>query len=232
MKGNKNIAEILTKRGINVELFQNLKYSVTKFDDVNGNSIERTKIELERGFPIYCLCDGYYMSWYGDYGSLGFDCTWKTSITNLPYQSPHYMYEKLDLLSKAPGNFKEFDGDLCRKELIETVKESSGYEELDEVEQEKLLDYIRSPYSDIPDELKYEEDELDEIRDCYFAASEDEYSFVNAVREISDNNTFISCESYDMYNFGMQVPTYFFIIFYVLSIVSDMMEEDNNVENK
>lgn len=221
MKGNTAIAEILTKRGINTALFENLKYEVTKFGD-----IERTKIEVEHGFPIYCLCDGYYMSWYGDYGSFGFDCTWRTSIENLPYQSPHYMYEKMDLLSKGSGNFKEFDSNKCRKELLETIMDSDSFQELDELDQEKVIKYIQCPYCDIDESLKYEEDELDELKTCYMAAGEDEYSWVNAVREVSDSNTFISCESYAMYDFGMQLPTYFFIVFYVLSIVNDMIQEE------
>lgn len=224
MKGNKDIAGILKERQVSPDMFQDLTYTITKFD-----GIERTRIDMKGGCPIFCLCDGYYMSWYGDYGSMGFDCSWKTSIENLPYQSPHYMYEKMDLLSRTPGRFKEFDCNLCKKELLDSIRESSGFEDLNEIEQDQVMSYItdNSAYW-VPDSLKDYEEELEELHNCYHAACEDEYAWVDAVRKLSDENSFLCCETYDMYNFGMQVPTYFFIVFYVLSIVRDMIQEDKS----
>lgn len=93
MKGNAIIAEILQKDyGIkDLTGYEDIKYEMQHFTD----EISRVKItsKSKQNFccPVYALFDGYHMCWYGDYGSFVFDCTWKTNVMNLAYQSPYFM---------------------------------------------------------------------------------------------------------------------------------------------
>ena len=220
LKGNETLAQMIEARGCNPEIFQRLTYGTVKIDD----SIERTTVRFSESLmcPIHCLCDGYYMSWYGDYGGLTFECSWKTSVTNLPYQSPYYLYEKVDVLSKHQSILKEFNSALCRKNLLKCIQDSDGYDELEDSLKDELIEYITNYYGVyLSEELEEYEKEVDELQQCYAAAGEDQTSWVSSVREVSDDNRFISCEVYDLYDIGDELPLSYFIVLYVLSIVAE-----------
>ena len=141
MKGNETIAKILHEKYDIKDLtpYEEIEYEIEQFTE----EISRVKIQSKTGrnfcCPVYALFDGYHMSWYGDYGFWGFDCTWKTDITNLAYNSPYYQLEKLESRDR-----EEFDEDKCSKDFLKLIKEGDWYNyDLDE-DQRKRLDVFIS----------------------------------------------------------------------------------------
>ena len=173
--------------------------------------------------PIYALFDNHYWMCYGDYGSFTFDCTHKPRVTNLAYNSPSYVYEKLDVVDNL--HRKVFSGNTAAKNIIRCITSSTGYEELNELQQERVLDYIRGKYWDLDEDLQEFEEELDEMKSIYTCAH-DQWDLISRVREMDQDNRFLGWEVYDLCTAGDVVPTKFFIILYCLSIVA------NEYENK
>lgn len=229
MKGNARIAEILQKDyGIkDLTGYEEIKYEIQHFTD----EISRVKIKSisKKDFccPVYAMFDGYHMSWYGDYGSFVFDCTWKTNVMNLAYESPYYQLEKLDSRCRY-----EYNEEVCAEILLKEIKESDWYTETLNDEQRKRFDeYIEESCDYISyDDVLYEHENICEELKKLYRATDDEYEWVAAIRNIDidpDEMYYIfGCESYELYNIGNKAPVRFFIILYMLSVVANMESED------
>ncbi len=233
MKGNARIAEILQKDyGVkDLTGYEEIKYEIQHFTD----EISRLKIVSisKRDFwcPVYAMFDGYHMSWYGDFGSFVFDCTWKTNVMNLAYNSPYYQLEKLDSRDRT-----EFNSEKCEKELLKMIKEGDWYNNDLSEEQRKRFDEYRSDsddyisYDDIL--LEYEE-VCEEIKKLYIA-TDDEYEWISAIRNNDLNETdcynVFGCEEYEIYSIGNKAPIRFFIVLYILSVVANMEREGERDE--
>jgi predicted RNA-binding protein with EMAP domain len=234
MKGNETIAKILCEDyGINdLTPYEEIEYELVRFTD----EISRVKIRSVSGrnfcAPVYAMFDGYHMSWYGDYGSWVFDCTWKTDISNLAYNSPYYQLEKLD--SRERGEFNE---EACKAALLKAIKEGDWYNyDLTEEQQERFNEFISTAY----DYISYYDDVLSEyseicekIKDLV-EATQDKYDWITAIRhnELDESNFgyIFGCEEYELYNIGNKAPIRFFIILYMLSVVDNMERSNNNAE--
>ena len=129
---------------------------------------------------------------------------------------------------------KEFNSQLCRKNLLRCIKDSDSYNELEDNLKDELVEYITSYYGVyLSEELEEYEKEIDELQQCYAAAGEDQTSWVSCVREVSDDNHFISCEVYDLYDIGDELPLSYLIVLYVLSIVAeDLSKKANEVADE
>jgi hypothetical protein len=113
-----------------------IKYSIEEY-----GHIEKIKFTFGNDCcPIYCLCDGRYMMWYGDHGSFTFDCTWQTSLMKIPFNSPHYLFEKLDK-SGARGTGLVWNPTVAKKALLERIYETSWWEE--EIESDAVREQIK-----------------------------------------------------------------------------------------
>ena len=229
MKGNAIIAEILQKDyGIkDLTGYEEIKYEIQHFTD----EISRVKItsKSKRDFccPVYALFDGYHMSWYGDYGSFVFDCTWKTNIMNLAYESPYYQLEKLDSRKRY-----SFDSATCEEQFMKLVKEGDFYnEDLNEEQRKRFDEYISESLDYICyDDILCEHEEVCEAIKKLYRATGDEYEWVAEIRnndldEYDFYNVF-GCADYEIYDIGNKAPLRFFIILYLLSVVANMESED------
>jgi hypothetical protein len=229
MKGNARIAEILQKEyGIkDLTGFEEIKYEIQHFTD----DISRVKImsTSKRDFccPVYAIFDGYHMSWYGDYGSFVFDCTWKTNVMNVAYDSPYYQLEKLDV----PKRY-QFNEQKCGKKLLELIKEGDWYNSDLNEEQKKRFDvFIATSYDSIwDDDVLYEHEEVCGAIKKLYQATGDEYEWVSEIRntdlEEEDFYNIFGCADYEIYDIGNKAPLRFFIILYLLSVVANMESED------
>ena len=228
MKGNSRIAEILQKEYNikNLEPYENINYEVMHLSE----EISRVKITSKTGdsfcCPVYAMFDGYHMSWYGDYGSWVFDCTWKTDVMNLAYGSPYYQLKKLNSRDRH-----EFNDDECKKRLLELIRDGNWYKyDLSDEQQSRFDEFITDYYAciDFEDDVLSEYIDLcDELQNLY-ESTEDEYSWISAVRKLNfddlRSNVF-SCEEYELYDIGKKAPGRFFIILYMLSVVANSEEE-------
>lgn len=227
MKGNAIIAEILQKDyGIkDLTDYEEIEYEIQRFTD----EISRVKIESKskKSFccPVYALFDGYHMSWYGDYGSFVFDCTWKTDIMNLAYQSPYYQLEKLDSRKRY-----SFDSETCEKQFLKLIKEGDFYnDDLTEEQRKRFDEYISESLDFISyDDILYEHEEVCEAIKRLYRATGDEYEWVAEIRnndlEEDDFYNVFGCADYEIYDIGNKAPLRFFIILYLLSVVANMVE--------
>lgn len=230
MKGNKRIAEIMTEDyGVkDLTPYEEINYEILNFTD----EISRVKItsKTNRCFcaPVYAMFDGYHMAWYGDYGEYVFDCTWKTNVHNLAYNSPYYQLEKCQASRR-----KEFDADECAEQLIESIKNGYWYEELDQEQKARLEEIITSPYVYIDDDdVLYEYEEICDKLQSLYRATEDKYEWIAEVRstDFSDLEDVLDCEEYELYNFGEKAPLHYFIILYMLSVVANLEAEKQEGE--
>lgn len=222
MLGNSYIAEILTKEyGIlNLEKFEKIDYTIENFNEkVSKVTITSNGCE-SFCCPVYAMFDGNNMSWYGDYGFWGFNCTWDTNIHNLNYSGPYYMLEKLVSKDRYEFNAKE-----CEKQFLELLKEGSWYNtELDEAGQKRFLEFIEDPFDYIScDGPLYEYENLCETLRCLYRATGDKYDWISSIRNLSqeDISDVFNCEEYALYDIGNKPPARFFIILYLLSIVAE-----------
>lgn len=121
-----------------------IDYKIEKFGNDTDGYIEKTTITFKDSFqcPIYCICDGHYMMWYGDHGSFTFDCTWKTSIFNIPFGSPSYLFEKFDVTSIDRAAGKEFNSEICEREVLNYLYESAWWEELSDYDKSRIKGYL------------------------------------------------------------------------------------------
>lgn len=228
MKGSERIAEILKEDyGVkNVDPWENIDYTHEQLSD----SISRVKITSKtKDFfccPVYAFFDGYHMSWYGDYGSFVFCCTWKTNINNLAYDSPYYQLEKLNSRDREEWNEVE-----CEKCYLKLIHEGDWYCYTLSDEQRKRFDeYIKNDYDYIDYEDKlFEHEELCESIKKLFEAREDYFDWVSALRhtDLSDDDIghVFGVEIYELYDIGKKAPIRFFIILYMLSVVANMENE-------
>jgi len=229
MKGNEIIAKILQKEyGIkDLTGFEEIKYEIQHF----ANDISRVKItstsKSDFYCPVYAIFDGYHMSWYGDYGSFVFDCTWKTNVMNLAYNSPYYQLEKLDSCKRY-----SFDSETCEKKFLKLIKEGDWYnDDLTEEQKKRFEEYISSNFDYIfDDDILYEHEEICQAVKQLFQATGDEYEWVAAIRnnifEEEDFYNIFGCADYEIYDIGNKAPRRFFIILYILSVVANMESED------
>lgn len=228
MKGNAIIAEILQKKyDINdLTPYEEIEYEIQQFTE----EISRVKINSISGrlfcCPVYAMFDGYHMSWYGDYGSFVFDCTWKTNVMNLAYQSPYYQLEKLDSRARY-----SFDSETCEEKFLEAVKSGDWYnDDLSEEQRKHFDEYISDSYYYIcSDDILYEHEEVCEAIKKLYRATDDEYEWVAEIRnpdlEEDDFYNIFGCSDYELYNIGNKAPIKFFIILYMLSVVANMESE-------
>lgn len=227
MKGNAKIAEILQKDyGIkDLTDYEEIEYEIQRFTD----EISRVKIKSKskKSFccPVYALFDGYHMSWYGDYGSFVFDCTWKTNVMNLAYQSPYYQLEKLDSRKRY-----SFDSETCEKQFLKLIKEGDFYnDDLTEEQRKRFDEYISESLDFISyDDILSEHEEVCEAIKRLYRATGDEYEWVAEIRnndlEEDDFYNVFGCADYEIYDIGNKAPLRFFIILYLLSVVANMVE--------
>lgn len=227
MKGNAIIAEILQKDyGIkDLTDYEEIEYEIQRFTD----EISRVKIKSKskKSFccPVYALFDGYHMSWYGDYGSFVFDCTWKTNVMNLAYQSPYYQLEKLDSRKRY-----SFDSETCEKQFLKLIKEGDFYnDDLTEEQRKRFDEYISESLDFISyDDILSEHEEVCEAIKRLYRATGDEYEWVAEIRnndlEEDDFYNVFGCADYEIYDIGNKAPLRFFIILYLLSVVANMVE--------
>lgn len=226
MKGNKEIAQILKlDYGINdLTPFEDISYEIEHYTD----ELSRVKIQSNSGecfcCPVYAMFDGYYMSWYGDYGFWGFTCTWKTNITNLAYNSPYYQLEKLESRERT-----EFNSERCEDEFLKMIKESDWYNyNLTEKQRKSFDKFITDDFHDYVDcddylfEIAEKCENLKVLKNATYNET-DWYSALgrNNLDE-SDIYEIFGCEEYELYTIGNKVPVRFFIILYMLSVVANV----------
>ena len=225
MKGHSTIAEILQKEYNikNLTPYEEIDYEVEQFTD----EISRVRIESKTGAnfccPVYAMFDGYHMSWYGDYGFWGFDCTWKTNIMNLAYQSPYYQLEKLESKER-----KEFCNQKCAENLLEEIKSGDWYNyDLSDEQQKQFDSYITDPYTYIySDDELYEYEQICEALKDLYNSTDDKYSWISAINnhDFCEENldTVFNCEYWELFAIGDKAPARFFIILYMLSVVANL----------
>lgn len=226
MKGNERIAEILTEEyGIaSLEPFEEIEYEIERYSE----KVSRVKIRSKTGrmfcCPVYAMFDGYHMSWYGDYGFWGFDCTWETDVTNLAYNSPYYQLEKL-----VSRNRTEFNDEQCENELMMLIKRGDWYKyDLTDEQKKRFDEFMKKSYDyigDADEDCLYEHDELCEKLKELKNATVDESDWRYRLRWLefteTDFYSIFGCEEYEMYNIGNKEPCRFFIILYMLSVVAN-----------
>lgn len=243
MKGNKYIAEILSDDyGISdLSSFDDISYKIDNYTDTTSR-VKITSNNSERFCcPVYAMFDSHHMSWYGDYGFWGFNCTWKTNVMNLPYNSPYYQLEKLESRERT-----DFDHEFCKEEFLRLIRESDWYiQSLTEEQRKCFDDFLEDEYSDYVDidsdnclaeiddiceNLKALKNSTNSEADWYFALSHTD------LKEY-DMYEIFGKEEYELYNIGRKIPVRFFIILYMLSVVANMeeakaCEESNSTRSK
>ena len=225
MKGNENIAKILKDDyGIDdLTPYEEIEYEIEHYTE----EISRVKIQSKTGrcfcCPVYAMFDGYHMSWYGDYGFWGFDCTWKTNITNLAYNSPYYQLEKLVSRERA-----EFNEEQCENKLLKRIKESTWYTyDLTDEQKTRFDEFMKEPYDLIfSDDCLYEYESECEMLKSLKNATENEYMWIASLYNLKESDfDLLDCEEYELYDIGKKAPCRFFIILYMLSVVANSESE-------
>ena len=231
MKGNEEIAQILKQDyGINDLIpFEDITYEIEHYTD----ELSRVKIQSNSGkvfcCPVYAMFDGYYMSWYGDYGFWGFTCTWKTNITNLAYSSPYYQLEKLESRERT-----EFNSERCEDEFLRLIRENDWYNySLTEKQRKSFDEFITDDFHDYVDcddylfEIAEKCENLKMLKNATHNET-DWYSELNNNNlDESDIYEIFGCEEYALYEIGNKVPGNFFIILYMLSVVANYERRRN-----
>ena len=206
-----------------------IKYEIEKF-----GSIEKVTIKFGEQLmcPIYCICDSHYMHWYGDHGSFSFDCTWNTSIFNIPFNSPNYLFEKFDVTSIAGGAGKAFNSEECEEKVLQYIYESDWYQELDGYDKSRIKGYLTSEkwHPDIDDyhlSSNVDKDIVEKMRDLVISAY-DRFEYITTLRDMPDEGPF--CDCYDLYNAGEIISPHFWFILRCLKEVVD--REQTKLEDK
>lgn len=206
--------------------YPGLKIDNITYEISQQGELTRIKMGLsdELNCPIYCLFDGYHMLWYGDHGSFTFDCTWKVALDNIPFNSPSYLFEKLDNYS----HYKQFNYTLKNQQLIKELKETSWWEE--EVEEELkdgLLQYFTERYMSFWEinTKNLDEDMLERVKELFDAT--DEYEYITACRNLCSEDPF-SDDDYYIYSLGEEITPHYWLILYLLSVVKDKEELRKN----
>ena len=206
-------------------ILDKINYTIEKL----SSSIEKISFNIDGGCPIYCLCDGRHMMWYGDHGSFTFDCTWQTSLKKIPFQSPHYLFEKLDR-SGARGTGYIWNGKKAEKELLEDLYSSEWWEDLPDHSREVLKEFFEgSPWKcawnlDLPD---VDEDMIERIKEC-LNASHDEFEFASQLNELEDEDP-LYIEN--LYNAGNEITPHFWFTLMCLNWIYDKELEKETMVN-
>ena len=200
--------------------------------------IERFDLDLQRitirfgeheGCPLYCICSGNYMIWFGDHGSFTFDCTWNTSLNNIPFESPYYLFGKLDKINIESG--KEFNSGKCRKEILDTLYSSYWWEEeVLDVDKSNLKEYFETQYCDVDDFIlmgEYDELMLERCKRL-INHSYDRFEVIQYMRELEQGDPLYD-DDQAIYNAGWEISPHFWFIFLCLNYV--FIKEDENKEN-
>lgn len=225
MKGDSKIANILqTEYDIDdLTLWEEIDYEIQHFTDEISRVKITSKADISPWCPVYAMFDGYHMSWYGDYGFWGFNCTWKTNVMNLAYNSPYYQLEKLESRERT-----EFNAPECINNLLKAVKEGNWYNyDLDEEQQKRFEEYLETEfdYIDSDDVLSEHEETCELIKDLLRnACSESDWSYTISRLDVGIDELYsiFDCEEYELYQMGQKVPVRFFIILYMLSVVYNL----------
>ena len=210
----------------------NLDYKVENF-----GPIEKTTISFKEGLrcPIYCVCDDHYMMWYGDHGSFSFDCTWETSIFNIPFYSPYYLFEKMDVTSIDGSAGKDFEPDDCKKKVFQYIYESDWYEELSDYDKSRVKGYLTTDkwHPDIEDyhlSSNVDKDLVEQMRSL-MVSTHDRFEYINTLRELDcDKGPF--CDCFELYNAGEILSPHFWLILLCLSIAVEKEKNKNEANNK
>ena len=228
MKGDSNIADILQKEYniVDLTLWEEIDYEIQHFTDEISRVKITSKADISPWCPVYAMFDGYNMSWYGDYGFWGFNCTWKTNVMNLSYNSPYYQLEKLESRERT-----EFNKEYCSKNLLKAVKEGNWYNyDLDEEQQARFNEYLETEfdYIDSEDVLSEYEETCELIKDLLrnsYSEGDWSYTLSRLDTGIDELYSIFDCEQYELYQMGQKEPVRFFIILYMLSVVKNLEEE-------
>lgn len=235
MKGSERIAEILIGEYGRKSLagWEDIDYTIEHFTD----KISRVKITSRSGekfcCPVYALFDGYHMSWYGDYGSFVFCCTWETNVMNLAYESPYYQLEKLN--SKDREEWDEYD---CKEKFLKLLREGDWYQyTLTDEQRARFDEFIKTDYDfiDYEDELFEHKDLCDDLIALYSNAA-DYIEWIAALRHtsLSDEDIYnvFNVEPYELYDIGKKPPMQYFIILYMLSVVANTERERKEADEQ
>ena len=197
------------------------------------NGIEKIKFTFDNGCcPIYCLCDDRYMMWYGDHGSFTFDCTWKTSLMKIPFNSPHYLFEKLDK-SGAKGTGLVWNSAKAKKAVLETIYESSWWEE--EIESDIVRDEIKQLFEGPAwkDSFYYhtgqQDDEMLDALKRLLNETENEWRFATCLNDLPESYP-INSEDYELYECGNEITPHFWFILLGLNYIycKELEKQDDN----
>ncbi len=224
MRGSELIAGILEKDyKIDMERHDaSFRYKIDAYGPL-------TKITMESAYccPVYVLFDEDHFMYYGDYGGEVFEM--KTSIEALPLKSLEYIFSKVDTYGKSHFTKYEWNPEVCKKELLHNFTTSSYYEELDELEQERVLDFVLndSKWFDgrleeiIEDKELGSDSDLIYVQELMKAATDDYHTYIAKVHEYDDSNYWLYNGDCDLYGYGRQIPQDFYIVMYLLSIVQN-----------
>ena len=212
-------------------IFDKFYYKIDKLGDIEKISFW---FDQEFNCPMYCLCDGNYMMWYGDHGSFTFDCTWKTSLFKIPFNSPHYLFEKLDMISIDGSAGRYFDSYKCKEEVLNYLYKSGWWEDLSDYNKSKIKAYLTSDkwFPDIADyKISNNVDKclVEEIRELIGSTS-DRYDFISKIRELDRaDSPFECCE---LYSAGEQISYHFWFILMCLNWIYDQELQKQEILNE
>lgn len=199
--------------------------------DIYEGGIQRISWGINDGSLMHCLCDGYHMLWYGDHGSFSFDCTWKTSLFKIPFQSPYYLFEKLDSCGSR-GTGKIWDPKIAKEAVLEHIYETSWWEE--EIESDLVKDEIKQMFEGphYKDSFYYhtgEQDEemLDALKNL-INETENEWRFATCLNDLPQGYP-VNSDDYDLYECGnVIIPSFWFILMCLNYIYDREVEKQEN----
>lgn len=207
-----------------------IEYTITRYE----NGMEKVKFTFSEHCSIYCICDERYMMWYGDHGSFTFDCTWQTSLMKIPFQSPHYLFEKLDK-SGARGTGLVWNSDKARKAVLERIYETSWWEEEIEsdIVREEIKQLFEGPaYKDsfYYDTGQQDDEMLDRLKDL-INETENEWRFATCLNDMPENYP-INSSDYDLYECGNEITPHFWFILLGLNYIYCKELEKHNCDKE
>ena len=214
---NKTILEKTKQHYPSIEqVLDKIQYTIT-----NSDGIERIRFTLDEHCPMYCLSDDNYMMWYGDHGSFTFDCTWKTSLRKIPFNSPEYLFSKLDKCGNR-GRGLEWNSTSAKENLLEYIYETSWWQE--EIESDIVREEIINLFEGPPwkDSFYYhtgkQDDEmLDRLKDL-LNETENEWRFATKLNDMKESDPVNSDDDY-LYECGNEITCHFWYILLCLNII-------------
>lgn len=226
MRGSQKVAEYLK------EIHE---YDITDCDESFKYKIDNygpiTKIEMgsKYSYPVNVIFDGNYVICYGDFNAYTLEFGNDMSLKNLPLDSVEYLF------GKVQGKHYAYSSDKCIKQLTRNYMDMLNDLGLTEGDQDSFIKFATDYYEPITDGMEdviidndLSESDLYDVQDLFKAAQEDETSYISKVRDINDDNDWINCYDYELYDYGRVIPPYFLNILYYLSIVQNELEEQSN----